>query len=641
MAKNSLGRIGFVFKGDYNNNTIYAPMDVVYYEGSSYICIKETINNLPNNTEYWHIFSKQADTENIEKKLEFLESEFDINTVSGTSIHITDSAAAPMKISPRGNDIVQDTREGHNLFNVNDTKTVSSGITVDEEDWITITCDNSSGTSAIYQNYFTNNLNLKENTNYNIIAEIKKVSGTGNIQIVSSSSTSQFNQSIGYLFSDLSNGQTVQQNKLTKSDFTNTTQGIRTFCSFNAGESGSITFRISVLEDTTITSDNFVYVKFGKSPSLNYPSELKYVGGNYDIEVSNRNIWIPTLTNKDVNIKAFNCTVELNDDIYKFTATSSDMYFGAVFTTDGINYVKSAGTLYKIKNHKTLSILITNATFNKNYIEFYDKDKKTISYIYKDINNFTINIPANAEYFVMRIGKGNSVSGTVYETKIDVRLDEDLINDYIKHEGEIYPLDLTNHPLYSEKDYIYKKDNKWYVHNDFKKVNAKDLSWSMNEVGLEGITYKQFFAKTTFEPQTLLPDSIGKIFSNTFKTSSASNNKGNYMYIGNTGLLVCPAPKNANGNYITTLEEWKTAIQDTYFVGKLATPTETEITDSLLISQLEALLNSQSYKGVTNINSEAPTISVAELNLDVSYYISNAIRINNLEKAILSLGGNV
>ena len=42
MTKNSLGRIGFVFKGDYNNSIRYAPMDVVYYEGSSYICIKET-----------------------------------------------------------------------------------------------------------------------------------------------------------------------------------------------------------------------------------------------------------------------------------------------------------------------------------------------------------------------------------------------------------------------------------------------------------------------------------------------------------------------------------------------------------------------------------------------------------------------
>lgn len=607
--------------------------------------------------------SEENFTKEDKQKLENIVPET-TKSLQGTSFHMPDSAEAPMKISPRGNDIVQDTREGHNLFNVNDTNTVSSGITVDEEDWITITCDNSSGTSIIYQNYFTNNLNLKENTNYNIIAEIKKVSGTGNIQIVSSSSASQFNQSMGYLFSNLSNGQTVQLNKLTKSDFTNTTQGIRTFCSFNAGESGSITFRISVLEDTTITSDNFVYVKFGKSPSLNYPSELKYVGGNYDIEVSNRNIWIPTLTNKDVNIKAVNCTVELNDDIYKFTATDSDMYFGAVFTTDGINYVKSAGTLYKIKNHKTLSILITNATFNKNYIEFYDKDKKTISYLYKTINNFKIDIPTNAEYFVMRIGKGDSVSGTVYETKIDVRLDEDLINDYIKHEGEIYPLDLINHPLYSNKDYIYKKNNKLYVHNEWNKII---LDGTINKFeGKSGSTTNNLFITRVFSnlKTPVNNGTVVKHYSNCFLGTYSTNELYSNDIIGSS---IRNSSEFAIGfgldSGIDTLELANAKLQELYNAGTpveiiypLATPTETEITDKKVIAQLEELYNTYAYDEVTNISVDNPILS-AELVLDVLYYQKTALgletkvsyeeyskllkRVEELENVILTLGGTI
>lgn len=590
--------------------------------------------------------SEENFTKEDKQKLENIVPET-TKSLQGTSFHMPDSAAAPMKISPRGNDIVQDTREGHNLFNVNDTKTVSSGITVDEEDWITITCDNSSGTSAIYQNYFTNNLNLKENTNYNIIAEIKKVSGTGNIQIVSSSSTSQFNQSIGYLFSDLSNGRTVQLNKLTKSDFTNTTQGIRTFCSFNAGESGSITFRISVLEDTTITSDNFVYAKFGKSPSLNYPSELKYVDGNYDIEVGNKNL----LKLIDKTYTSQGVTTIIKDGLIYCSGITTQKYFDiGNSTNNSIKINVSANTNYIFSR--------TKASKYNLFVKLYTRsgDKYFQFVIPSNELSCPIKVTKDCNHCYMWLS-GFDTGDTISIKEFGVQVEKgEIATDYIKHQEQIYPLDLTNHPLYSEKDYIYKKDNKWYVHNDFKKVNAKDLSWSMNEVGLEGITYKQFYAKTTFEPQTFLPDNIGKIFSNTFKTSSASNNKGNYMYIGNTGLLVCPAPKNANGNYITTLAEWNTATQDTYFIGKLANPTETEITDKKVIAQLEELYNTYAYDEITNISVDNPVLS-AELVLDVLYYQKTALgletkvsyeeysklqkRVEELENVILTLGGTI
>ena len=60
MAKNSLGRIGFVFKGTYNNEKEYTPMDVVYYDGSSYICTQPTRNNFPTDNNYWDILVKSV-----------------------------------------------------------------------------------------------------------------------------------------------------------------------------------------------------------------------------------------------------------------------------------------------------------------------------------------------------------------------------------------------------------------------------------------------------------------------------------------------------------------------------------------------------------------------------------------------------
>ena len=172
----------------------------------------------------------------------------------------------------------QETRSGKNLYNFEDAITISSGVSTDKDGWITITGDNSSGTSTMYKNYFTNNLNLKSNTNYNIIVEIKSVSGTGLLYPVSVfGSSGQFKNDLYYKFSSLSNGVIKQAIKITRETLESITSGIRTYVAFAAGVSGSITFRISVLEDTTITADAFEYEAFGSSPSPDYPSEIKSI----------------------------------------------------------------------------------------------------------------------------------------------------------------------------------------------------------------------------------------------------------------------------------------------------------------------------------------------------------------------------
>lgn len=61
MAKQSLGRIGFLFKGEYNSSVSYSNLDVVSYKGSSYVCIKNAIGIEPTNASYWSIIAKGLD----------------------------------------------------------------------------------------------------------------------------------------------------------------------------------------------------------------------------------------------------------------------------------------------------------------------------------------------------------------------------------------------------------------------------------------------------------------------------------------------------------------------------------------------------------------------------------------------------
>jgi len=49
------GEPGLVWKGTYSGSVTYLANDVVYYEGSSYVCIATTTGNLPTNPSFWNL----------------------------------------------------------------------------------------------------------------------------------------------------------------------------------------------------------------------------------------------------------------------------------------------------------------------------------------------------------------------------------------------------------------------------------------------------------------------------------------------------------------------------------------------------------------------------------------------------------
>lgn len=250
-----------------NPSTNQDSFDIENYLNTNFEKIKESTNN---NAE----ILKQLQEENEE-----LKNQIPSVSVSENSIHVEDNGSLDFnwKIR-RGHQ--QEVRKGYNLYNVKDVKTVSEGVTVDDDGWITMNCDNSSGTANQYINFYTNNLNLKTSTNYAIIVEIKNVTGNGNLNIPSVyNDESQFQEFWNIEFSAITANKYKTIRK-TLSDFSASKSGLRTFAVFSAGKKGSITFRVSVLEDTTVNLDTFVYEKFGASPSPDYPATIKVAGNN-------------------------------------------------------------------------------------------------------------------------------------------------------------------------------------------------------------------------------------------------------------------------------------------------------------------------------------------------------------------------
>ncbi len=53
MAEYNLGRVGLVIKGEYNNTTQYKKLDVVFFNGRTYVAKQDAKGKDPANTAYW------------------------------------------------------------------------------------------------------------------------------------------------------------------------------------------------------------------------------------------------------------------------------------------------------------------------------------------------------------------------------------------------------------------------------------------------------------------------------------------------------------------------------------------------------------------------------------------------------------
>lgn len=86
---NKAGRIGFVIRDDYSATETYDFLDVVYYNGASYVAKKLTTGNTPQyNDEYWHILVDVNGSDISDETPTFTESATRVNINSNEKISI-------------------------------------------------------------------------------------------------------------------------------------------------------------------------------------------------------------------------------------------------------------------------------------------------------------------------------------------------------------------------------------------------------------------------------------------------------------------------------------------------------------------------------------------------------------------------
>lgn len=67
MANIIIGKVSPVFKGEWSITETYTRLDIVKYNGSSYVCIAETLSgSVPTNENNWVLVAEKGDISSVD-----------------------------------------------------------------------------------------------------------------------------------------------------------------------------------------------------------------------------------------------------------------------------------------------------------------------------------------------------------------------------------------------------------------------------------------------------------------------------------------------------------------------------------------------------------------------------------------------
>ena len=373
-----------------------------------------------------------------------------------------------------------------------------------------------------------------------------------------------------------------------------------------------------------ITCDkNFTNIKFEQGNKATPYSP--YGMGSVEINVRNKNWFVPTLYSNNTKIKQTNAVVTLEKDTFIFECIDGDMYFGDI-VSKGSKYTENIGNLIPIYDTSILSVKVINEKFAKNFLTCFDEN--LISLGYKQFNSSNIlnnySLPEGTKYVTLRFGMSPSMAtiGETYKTQVQIEAGE--LTEYEKYQSQTKIMYTQQEML--EGDYIEDVE-----HHTWKKIILN---------GTENIT--QNSNKNLFV--YMLPNDLGKfvgadtipeILSNQYSAmkfdDGYSGEKDYGITFGlNYGDRICIRNKDYN-----TVEEFKTALATNNLIiyYKLATPLDLELTE-----EQKETKKINTYKNITNIavDNNLATLDVTYKKDQNTVNQNYENRIAALEAAILS-----
>lgn len=368
------------------------------------------------------------------------------------------------------------------------------------------------------------------------------------------------------------------------------------------------------------------YVGGTPSPNPDYPQAVQTVTGEQTVEIVGKNIFD----------KASLVVGSLQGD-GSITGTLTD------YQTSGFMRVIAGETYYK-------------TTSGSARLKFFNANKEPLTSAYDDIANAgnaqAFTPPENAAYMRLTVT-------TAYFDTLQIELGT-TATAYAPYHATTYPISLGSIELCKlgdYQDYIYKDGDSWKVH---KATTKKTLVGEGNTFGKSGNssnnsfyyasnanTGHYVFSDIDTAPlggsatSTIVPSAACNAF--IVKSPSATvgtNTQGaTFDYIVNTNVTELRLGFGLSSTITSTalLRSWLDTNKPIFYYG-LATPTDTTITDSTLIAQLEAIRTAALENGTNTITNSAADSNLAG-DMEITYYGYNPT--NRYDKFIwLDLNNN-
>ena len=320
-------------------------------------------------------------------------------TVSGNDIVIDDSSNMPIQELHLFGKSEQTVTTGAQLFDVKDKLNWNSVFTVDSEDWITANIPANNGTIDTYYAFNTKKSNLlKPSTTYLAVMEfgmtlLDKLSVVAISPDVGTGNVSQFKGYASFTKQSVIPTETI-------TSFENSNVMCKGYIQAKPGfAGGSVKFRFSLIEDTSMTIDKFKYEPYtgGKaSPNPEYPQEIKQIE-NPTVSVAGKNLLIPSIPIVSVNAlttKISYINQEKNKIKFKITENNNETWKVFIFTP--IKYLVKdikPNTRYTIvlKNSSNISAIkiATNSSSKVISDAAFFSDNQAVITTKKDVTNNT------------------------------------------------------------------------------------------------------------------------------------------------------------------------------------------------------------------------------------------------------------
>ena len=238
-------------------------------------------------------------------------------------------------------------------------------------------------------------------------------------------------------------------------------------------------------------------------------------------------------------------------------------------------------------------------------------------------SSYTVTTHSDAHYLIVYVSASSQ----------EPRLQIELGSQSTSYSTYFTPIELCKIGTY--QDYIYKSGSDWYVHKEIEKVvyDGSEIGWA---TGLDGTT-RQFY-------RTL--DSAGSAtggYSDKFAYNAAIGIL-NTFFISSISQSVFQNPTSNGSLVASTVSEWTTwlASNNVTVYYALATSTDTQITDSSVVAQLEALVtDAHAYKNTTTLVSTSenmPHIMSVEVAKNNDATITNSG--NTTAKPVMTVYGS-